>query len=142
MRIVNATFVSFSCCGKPNEDGQCYIKGTDALIQNLIDFLAFLVDLKERNLSFDTYYISIPMAEWLLEKKLTFTGTLQGYRKGVPIDIKAVKQREVLSFKIYREKENNVMTISSYVVKTSKGIKNVLILSTHGPILGITKDYG
>ena len=38
--------------------------------------------------------------------------------------------------------ENNVMTISSYVVKTSKGIKNVLILSTHGPILGITKDYG
>ena len=82
------------------------------------------------------------MAEWLLEKKLTFTGTLQGYRKSVPIDIKAVKQREVLLFKIYWEKENNVMTISSYVVKTSKGIKNVLILSTHGPILGITKDYG
>ena len=83
--------------------------------------------------------------QWLSacwEKKLTFTGTLQGYQKGVPIDIKAVKHREVSSFKIYREKENNVITISSYVVKTSKGIKNVLIMSTHGPILEVTKDDG
>lgn len=81
--------------------------------------------------------------QWLsacCKKKLTFTETLQGYQVGVPIDIKAVKHREVSSFKIYREKENNVITISSYVVKTSKGIKNVLILSTHGPILGVTKD--
>ena len=83
--------------------------------------------------------------QWLSacwKKKLTFTGTLQGYQKGVPIDIKAVKHREVSSFKIYREKENNVITISSYVVKTSKGIKNVLIMSTHGPILEVTKDDG
>ena len=107
----------------------------------MIDSLDFLADLKERNLSFDTYYISTPMAECLLEKKVS-TGTLQGYQKGVPIDIKAVKHREVSSFKIYREKENNVITISSYVVKTSEGIKNVLILSTHGPILGVTRDDG
>ena len=76
------------------------------------------------------------------KKKLTFTGTLQGNRKGVPVGIKAKKHREVLSIKIYREKENNVMTISSYVVKTSRGIKNALILSTHGPILEVTKDDG
>ena len=32
------------------------------------------------------------------------------------------------------------MSISSYVVKTSKGKKNVILLSTAPPILGITKD--
>ena len=76
------------------------------------------------------------------KRNLTFTGTLQCNRKGVPIGIKAVKHREVLSIKIYREKENNVMTISLYVVKTSRGVKNVLILSNHGPILGVIKDDG
>ena len=76
------------------------------------------------------------------KRNLTFTGTLQCNWKGVPIGIKAVKRREVLSIKIYREKENNVMTISLYVVKTSRGIKNVLILSNHGPILGVIKDDG
>ena len=30
--------------------------------------------------------------------------------------------------------------ISSYVVKSSKGKKNVLLLSTLGPILGVNKD--
>ena len=70
MQLVSCN--SSSCCGKPNEDGWCYIKDTDALIQNLTDSLAFLIDLKERNVSFDTYFISIPMPEWLLEKKLNF----------------------------------------------------------------------
>ena len=34
------------------------------------------------------------------------------------------------------------MSITSYVVPSSKGMKNVLVLSTMHPILGITKDDG
>ena len=52
------TFVSSPYCGKPNEDRENYIKGTNAIIQKVIDFKAFHVDLKGRNLSFDRYYTS------------------------------------------------------------------------------------
>ena len=34
------------------------------------------------------------------------------------------------------------MSITSYVVPSSKGMKNVLVLSTMRPILGITNDNG
>ena len=37
---------------------------------------------------------------------------------------------------------NSPLSISSYVAKTSKGKKNVILLSTTPPILGITKDDG
>ena len=60
------TFVFSPYCGKPNENGQYYIGGTYVLIQNLIDSVASHVDLKGRNLPFDMYFTSIPLAEWLL----------------------------------------------------------------------------
>ena len=123
------------------DDGLYCIKGTNDLIQNLIDSLASHADVKGRNLSFDRHYTSIPIAEWLLEEKqLTCIETQEGNWKGIPVDITAVKQREVFSYEIYRGKENNVMITFSYVVKTSTGTKNVLILSTFEPILGVTND--
>lgn len=123
-------------------EGELYcIKGTNDLIQNLIDSLASYADVKGRNLSFDRHYASIPIAEWLLEEKqLTCIETQEDNWKSIPVDITAVKQREVLSYEIYRGKENNVMITFSHVVKTSTGTKNVLILSTYEPILGVTKD--
>ena len=49
--------------------------------------------------------------------------------------------RELLSSEISWD-ENSSLLMSSYVVKTSKGKKNVILLFTAPPILGITKADG
>ena len=64
---------------------------------------------------------------------------MQLNRKGIPDELKETKNRELLSSDIYWDK-NNYLKISSYVVKTTKGKKNVILLTTAPPILGITKD--
>ena len=66
---------------------------------------------------------------------------MQLNRKGVPDKLKETKNRELLSSEIYWD-ENSPLSISSYVVKTSKDKKNVILLSTAPLILGITKDDG
>ena len=60
------------------------------------------------------------LATWLLEKRTTCIGTMQLSRKGVPDDLNENKNPELLSSEIYWDK-NSPLSISSYVVKTSKG---------------------
>ena len=64
---------------------------------------------------------------------------MQINRKGIPTEIKDVKEREPLSSDIYWRKDGP-LSLSSYVMKTSTGKKNVLMLSTLEPLLGTTKD--
>ena len=66
-------------------------------------------------------------------------GTIQTSRVGIPSEIKYLSNRELLSNEVYW-KENGKTILGSYVVKTSKGKKNVLMLSTMEPILGEPKD--
>lgn len=48
----------------------------------------------------------------------------------------------MLSSEIFWEKEDGDLSLSSYTVKTSKGLRNVLMLSTMRPLLGVTRDDG
>ena len=64
---------------------------------------------------------------------------MQINRKGIPTETKDVKQREPFSSEIYWQKDGP-LSLSSYVVKSSTGKKNVFTLSTLEPILGTTKD--
>ena len=66
---------------------------------------------------------------------------MQLNRKGIPDEPKETKNRELLSSEIYWD-QNTPLSISCNVAKTSKGKKNVILLSTVPPILGITKDDG
>ena len=66
-------------------------------------------------------------------------GTFQKNRVGIPPELKVLKDKAELSNEIYWE-VNGKYNISSYVVKTSKGKKAVLMLSTMEPLLGVTKD--
>ena len=63
-------------------------------------------------------------------------GTMQLNRKGIPNELRETKNRELLSLEIYWD-ENSPLSISSYVVKTFKGKKDVILLSTAPPILDI-----
>ena len=106
-----------------------------------MEILGKSTTLTGRNIWFDWLYTSVPLAEWLLAKKIACIGTLQHNKKDIPIEIKKVKTRDLLSSEIYLEKSKNVMTFTSNTFQTFRGKKNGLLLATHSPILGITKDY-
>jgi hypothetical protein len=87
----------------------------------------------------DNYYTSIPLAKQLLDKGISLIGTLRANRKGIPPEIKSLQGRENFSTEMWWEKEYQHMVLTSYVVETkSKGKKNVLVLSTLPPHLGVT----
>ena len=67
--------------------------------------------LAGRNISFDRLYTSIPLAKWLLEKRITCIGTMQLNRKGIPDELKETKNRELLSSEIYLD-ENSPLSMS------------------------------
>ena len=112
--------------GQPNE---FYISGTDNYIKYLVSRLLENQPLRGRNISMDRLYSSIPIARWLLEHNITMLGTLKSNRIGIPPEIKDVSEREIDSYEIYWDESGN-MNISSYVVKTSSGKRNILMLST------------
>ena len=98
--------------------------------------------LKGRNISMDRLYTSIDLTRWLYTKNITFVGTMVLGRVGIPAEVKVVTGREENSTKTYFEK-NCPISLTSYVVNTkSKGKKNILVLSTMPPLLGVTKDDG
>ena len=95
------TFISASCSGKPTEEGgQYYIQGTEAIVHYLIETLSTNSSLAGCNISFDQLYTSIPLAKWLLEKQITWIGTMQLNRKGNPDELKETEKNELLSSEI------------------------------------------
>ena len=117
------TFISSLYSGKPTEEGgKYYIQSTEAIFHYLIETLSTNSSLADRNISFDRLYTSIPLAKWLLEKRITCIGTMQLNRKGIPDELNETKNRELLSSEIYWG-ENSPLPISPYVVKTAKGKK-------------------
>ena len=110
---------------------------TKYLIQNL----ECHTNLVGRNISYDRLYTSIPMLELLFDRRITSVGTLQSNRKGIPAEIKEIKDRETNPYEIYREKDSSIFNLHSYVVKTkSSGKQNVLLLSAVPSLLATTKD--
>ena len=118
-----------------------YTPGTSQTVKYLIQNLECHTNLVARNMSYDRLYTSISMAQWLLDCGITSVGTLQSNRKGIPAEIKEIKGRETNSYEIYWEKDDGILNLHSYVVKTkSSGERNVLLLLTVPPHLATTKD--
>ena len=127
--------------GKPEEitNESFYVQGTINYIKYLAEQLQKCHSLNSRYITMDRLYTSLEIADWLSARNITMVGTFQNNRVGIPPELKVVKDKAELSNEIYWE-VNGKCNISSYVVKTSKGIKAVLMLSTMEPLLGVTKD--
>ena len=106
-----------------------------------MECLSECVDLDGRIISMDCLYTSVSIANWPLTN-ITCVGTLHTRRVGIPEEIRSTKDREEYSSKVFWEKEKGDLSITTYVVPSSKGKKNVLVLSTMRPLQGITKDDG
>ena len=136
------TFRTSVYCGEPvGFPGPYYITDIVHVVQSLVYQLSKNVDLQGQNITMDSIYTSIELLEWLLSEKITAVGAIKISNKCIPNEVRSINGREDNSYKCYWEKENNYMTLHSYVVPTkSKDVKNVLALSTMAPILGTIKD--
>ena len=82
------TYTAHVYSGKPeNQTGPFYIQGVTETVQYLVSKMLEKNEVTGRNISMDRLYTSIPLAEWLLERKITMVGTLQSNRKGIPEEI-------------------------------------------------------
>ena len=146
LKAINAarypyTFIAAPYSGKPvGGPGEYHVSGTFEVVKKMVDRLESIVSLAGRNISFYRLHTPIPLALWLYQKNITSRGTMQINQKGIPAEIKDVKQRQPLSSKIYWQKDGALSSLSSYVVKSSTGKKNVFMLSNLEAILGTTKD--
>ena len=139
------TFTSMPYCGKPecdaSEYSEFYVQGTENAVKYLVNKLNSYCDLQGRNITHDRLYTSIPLAKWLLSHNITCLGTIQANRKGIPKEIKDIADREPLSYEYFREENEKKLVLNSWVTRTkTSGFKNVLLLSTVSPLLGVTKD--
>ena len=81
--------------GKRVEVTENHIKNTLTVVKrNAEGYEEHGYSLKGTNISMDRYYTSIPQAEWLYDKNITYIGTLNSNRKGLPKEIKETKGRE------------------------------------------------
>jgi len=134
------TYQTHIYCGKPEGDpDEYYVSGTFNYITTLVDKLLIHQKLEGRNISMHRLYTSFKIADWLLQKSITMVGTFQLNRVGIPAELKKTDSREILSSEVYWQCDGKT-NLTSYVVKTSKGKKNVLILSTVEPIISVTRD--
>ena len=138
------TFRTIVYCGKPKEEpGPHYLQGTIPAVKALVNQLQDCVNPRGRTISIDRLYTSIELFEWLMSKDIYAIGTIHSSRKGIPPEIRIPDNREEKSYEIYWEKSHGKLCLNSYVTNTkSKSIKNVLLLSTVPPLLGLTKDDG
>ena len=75
-------FISSPYSGKPIEEvGQYYIQGSEAIVHYLLERLSTNSILAGCNILFDRLYTSVPLAKCLLEKRITYIGTMQLNRK-------------------------------------------------------------
>ena len=125
------TFSTAVYSDKPKaEPTSYYTPGTSqTVIIYLIQNLECHTNLVARNILYDRLYTSIPIAQGLLNRGKTSVGTLQSNRKAIPAEIREIKDRETNSYEIYWEKNNGILNLHSYVVKTkSSGKRNALLL--------------
>lgn len=76
------TFITYA--GKPvGEPNEHYINLTDNIVKYLATSLKDHVNLQGRNISCNRFYTSLKLAKWLLDKKVTITGTIKTNRKAL-----------------------------------------------------------
>ena len=82
------------------------------------------------------YTLSIESTNWLLDLGIATVGRITSA-------IFDTQNREISNATFHFEKEKKNICLTSYTVKTkSKGKKNVVVLSTSGPLHGKTIDDG
>ena len=137
------TFLSTVYAGRPvGEPGPYYIKGITATVKAMVEQLSRFVELDGRNITTDRLYTSYQLTNWLLSKNITTTGTLMSNKKGIPKHLLSVTDRDTPSCEVlYDTNTEGRVSLHSYVVSTKGNQKkNILLMCSQPPLIGVTKD--
>ena len=114
------TYFTLRYNGKSDSpDNEYYIRGADEYTKYLVNKFLRYNKLKGRNMSLDRYFISITLIQWCLEKK-SIVGTMRTDKKGIPKEMKELRDREENSTK-YCHSEDNKFLLLSYLDKKKAG---------------------
>ena len=134
------TYQTIVYAGKPTgQPNEFYVKGTINYIKKLVTKLKRYQSIRRRNISMDRLYTSFKVADWLLKRNVTMIGTIISNRVGISPEIKPITNQEENSYLLFWQKDG-LCNISSYVLKTAKSKKNVMVVSTVQYLMGVTKD--
>lgn len=114
--------------GKVN--GQRAINLGETVVLDLVSYLKG----SGRNIVFDNFFTSVPLAEKLLNLGLTMLGTIRANKKDIPEVMKPNKYREVYSSLFLFNKKNMLV---SYVPKRNR---SVLLLATSSTNKAVSND--
>ena len=96
--------------GKPPTDpGEYYVPGIIPIVRCIVTGLMRHVDLSGYNITMDRLYTSIELTEWLVEKNIAIVETLMANKKGIPTEIKDMKNRKHLSYEVYWESKEDCL---------------------------------
>ena len=128
--------------GQPNEPDEYYKTGPDEEVKDLVSRAkAGNCSLKGKHLTYDNYYASYSTHVYLKEEEqITALGTWRKNRGGIPEEAKTIEGRNANSTIVFYNVENPSITVTSYVAKTSKGKKSVLMLSSVDHYQGTLKE--
>ena len=99
--------------------------------------------MKNRNISMKVLYTFISTSNWLLTRNITSVGMLVSNCGGLPDEVKDANNRNEFESSMHWEQEEGNLALCVYITKSkSKRKKNVLVLSTMQPMMGITLDDG
>ena len=134
------TYFTLSYNGKPDSpDNEYCVTGTDEYLKYLVNNFLSNNKLTGRNISLGHYFTSVTLAQWCLEKKISIVGTVRTDRKGIPKEMKELRDREEKSTKNCHSEDNKLLFVL-YVDKKKTGKKNIVVLSTMHKSIGVTRD--
>ena len=98
--------------------------------------------LKGKNITMDRLYGDLLLAEELFDKNdVSVIMIMKKGRKGLPAELQTTNGREEFSKNIHYRKDKKDIVLLTYTTKTkSKGLINVIAVTTMRPVLGQTKD--
>ena len=134
------TYFTLSYNGKPDSpDNEYYVTGTDEYLKYLVNNFLSNNKLTGRNISLGRYFTSVTLAQWCLEKKISIVGTVRTDRKGIPKEMKELRDREEKSTKNCHSEDNKLLFVL-YIDKKKTGKKNIIVLPTMHKSIGVTRD--
>ena len=71
------TYFTLPYAGKPESSDKHYVTGADNYMKYLADGLIDFVDIRGCNINLNRNFTSLPIAENLLQKKITVVGTMR-----------------------------------------------------------------
>jgi len=131
-----------ACAGKPEaEPTEDYVRSPkDVALRNLKKYEEGGNDLQGRQLQADRGFTCYELVKDLeTQFKMTFLGTIQANRKGLPKSFTATEGRPVGDYMVLYEENSNI-SIHSEIFKNKTGLKNVMFMTSAVPVLARTND--